>query len=41
MSGVTFGYTLVPIEDLKPDRLIAQLSDLPAAVTASIRAAGG
>jgi phosphoglycolate phosphatase len=31
--GVTFGYTLVPIEDLKPDRLIAHMSDLPAAVT--------
>jgi phosphoglycolate phosphatase len=30
--GVTFGYTLVPIEDLKPDRLIAHMSDLPAAV---------
>jgi phosphoglycolate phosphatase len=32
--GVTFGYTLVPIEDLKPDRLIAHMRDLPAAVTA-------
>ncbi len=31
--GVTFGYTLVPIEDLKPDRLIAHMRDLPAAVT--------
>ena len=30
--GVTFGYTLVPIEDLKPDRLIAHMRDLPAAV---------
>lgn len=30
--GVTFGYTLVPIEDLKPDRLISHMSDLPAAV---------
>jgi phosphoglycolate phosphatase len=30
--GVTFGYTLVPIEDLKPDRLITHMSDLPAAV---------
>jgi phosphoglycolate phosphatase len=30
--GVTFGYTLVPIEDLKPDRLIAHMRDLPGAV---------
>lgn len=30
--GVTFGYTQVPIEDLKPDRLISHMSDLPAAV---------
>jgi phosphoglycolate phosphatase len=30
--GVEFGYTEVPIADLKPDRLISHLSDLPAAV---------
>jgi phosphoglycolate phosphatase len=30
--GVEFGYTDVPIADLKPDRLIGHMSELPAAV---------
>ena len=30
--GVTFGYTEVPIAELKPDRLIAHMKELPAAV---------
>ena len=30
--GVEFGYTQVPIADLKPDRLIGHMSDLPGAV---------
>jgi phosphoglycolate phosphatase len=30
--GVAFGYTEVPIADLKPDRLIDHMSELPAAV---------
>jgi phosphoglycolate phosphatase len=30
--GVGFGYTDVPIADLKPDRLISHMSELPAAV---------
>jgi phosphoglycolate phosphatase len=30
--GVEFGYTEVPIADLKPDRLIKHMSELPAAV---------
>ncbi len=30
--GVGFGYTDVPIAELKPDRLIHHMSDLPAAV---------
>jgi phosphoglycolate phosphatase len=30
--GVEFGYTDVPIADLKPDRLIGHMSDLPGAV---------
>jgi phosphoglycolate phosphatase len=30
--GVEFGYTDVPIADLKPDRLISHMRDLPAAV---------
>jgi phosphoglycolate phosphatase len=30
--GVDFGYTDVPMEDLKPDRLIGHMRDLPAAV---------
>src|SRR6201986_3062399 len=32
--GVTFGYTDVPIVDLKPDRLIEHMRDLPDAVEA-------
>jgi len=32
--GVGFGYTDVPISDLKPDRLIHHLGELPAAVEA-------
>ncbi|MGV7213887.1 phosphoglycolate phosphatase [Bradyrhizobium sp. UFLA05-112] len=31
--GVSFGYTDVPIEELKPDRLIHHMRDLPAAAT--------
>jgi phosphoglycolate phosphatase len=34
--GVEFGYTEVPIADLKPDRLIGHMSQLPAAVEALI-----
>src|SRR5437588_8442731 len=30
--GVSFGYTDVPITELKPDRLIGHMSELPAAV---------
>jgi phosphoglycolate phosphatase len=30
--GVEFGYTDVPIAELKPDRLINHMSELPAAV---------
>ena len=30
--GVEFGYTEVPIADLKPDRLINHMRELPAAV---------
>jgi phosphoglycolate phosphatase len=30
--GVEFGYTQIPIADLKPDRLIGHFRDLPAAV---------
>jgi phosphoglycolate phosphatase len=30
--GVSFGYTEVPIADLKPDRLIDRMSELPGAV---------
>jgi phosphoglycolate phosphatase len=30
--GVSFGYTEVPIADLKPDRLIHHMRDLPGAV---------
>lgn len=32
--GVTFGYTDIPIADLKPDRLIERMADLPDAVAA-------
>ena len=34
--GVEFGYTDVTIADLKPDRLIAHMRDLPAAVESLI-----
>jgi phosphoglycolate phosphatase len=34
--GVEFGYTEVPIADLKPDRLISHMRDLPAAVASLI-----
>lgn len=30
--GVTFGYTEIPIADLKPDRLISHMAELPGAV---------
>src|ERR1700712_1876230 len=36
--GVEFGYTEVPIAELKPDRLIGHMRDLPEAVNALIRA---
>src|ERR1700712_294191 len=36
--GVEFGYTDVPIAELKPDRLIGHMRDLPEAVNALIRA---
>jgi phosphoglycolate phosphatase len=32
--GVEFGYTEVPIADLRPDLLIGHMRDLPAAVEA-------
>lgn len=35
--GVTFGYTDIPIADLKPDRLISHMSALPAAVESLVR----
>ena len=35
--GVTFGYTDVPIAELKPDRVIDHMRDLPAAVAELIR----
>ena len=31
--GVTFGYTDVPVADLKPDRLVSHMRELPGAVT--------
>jgi phosphoglycolate phosphatase len=34
--GVEFGYTEVPIADLKPDRLISHMNELPAAVESLI-----
>jgi phosphoglycolate phosphatase len=37
--GVEFGYTEVPIADLKPDRLIGHMAELPAAVE-TLMAAG-
>ncbi len=36
--GVSFGYTDVPIADLKPDRLIHHMKDLPDAVTSLMAA---
>ena len=36
--GVEFGYTDVPIAELKPDRLIGHMRDLPAAVESLHRA---
>jgi phosphoglycolate phosphatase len=36
--GVEFGYTDVPIAELKPDRLIGHMRDLPAAVASLIEA---
>src|SRR5882672_8649675 len=38
--GVEFGYTDVPIAELKPDRLIGHMRDLPAAVHSLIRTPG-
>jgi phosphoglycolate phosphatase len=38
--GVAFGYTEVPIAELKPDRLIGHMRELPAAVETLTRAAG-
>lgn len=35
--GVTFGYTEVPIADLKPDRLIDHMSDLPDAIESLLK----
>jgi phosphoglycolate phosphatase len=32
--GVSFGYTEVPIMELKPDRLIHHMRDLPEAIAA-------
>ena len=32
--GVSFGYTDVPMAELKPDRLIHHMRDLPGAVAA-------
>jgi phosphoglycolate phosphatase len=37
--GVEFGYTDVPIAELKPDRLIGHMRELPAAVGGLIKAA--
>src|SRR3954449_8908349 len=39
--GVEFGYTDVPMADLKPDRLIGHMRDLPAAVESLISRAVG
>jgi len=35
--GVSFGYTEIPIAELKPDRLIAHMRELPGAVEALMR----
>ncbi|MBA7467054.1 Phosphoglycolate phosphatase [subsurface metagenome] len=37
--GVSFGYTDVPIADLKPDRLIGHMKDLPGAVESLMKSA--
>ncbi|MBR1121845.1 HAD-IA family hydrolase [Bradyrhizobium lablabi] len=37
--GVEFGYTDVPIAELRPDRLIGHMKDLPAAVQSLIKSA--
>jgi phosphoglycolate phosphatase len=37
--GVTFGYTETPIEELRPDRVISHMSDLPLAVSELLGAA--
>jgi phosphoglycolate phosphatase len=34
--GVTFGYTEVPIEQLKPDRVISHMQELPGAVSSLV-----
>jgi phosphoglycolate phosphatase len=39
--GVEFGYTDVPIADLKPDRLIGHMRELPAAVNSLNKVAPG
>ena len=39
--GVEFGYTDVPIAELKPDRLIGHMRDLPAAVHSLSQVASG
>jgi phosphoglycolate phosphatase len=36
--GVSFGYTDVPIAELKPDRLIHHMRDLPAAASSLMTA---
>ena len=37
--GVEFGYTDVPIAELRPDRLIGHMKDLPAAVQSLMKSA--
>ena len=37
--GVEFGYTEVPIAELKPDRLIGHMNDLPTAVASLLKGA--
>ena len=37
--GVEFGYTDIPIAELKPDRLIAHMRELPAAVSSLVKVA--
>ena len=36
--GVEFGYTEVPIAELKPDRVIGHMTELPAAITSLTQA---